>query len=1067
MLKIFAVMKRLLLFLFLILGTISLMAQKTIKGKVVGEDGQSIPGAIVKVKEYPKVATMTDLDGNYVLTNVPNDAKTLVFSFTGMETKEVPITGNVINVTLKQSEIMVKEVTVTALNIKRDEKKIGYAVTSVSSDEIQKTRNRSVLNALEGKIAGVNISTASGAPGASTRVIFRGFSSFTGGNQPLYIVDGIPINNAFSGSTSLNGGTDFGNQANDINPDDIESITFLKGSAATALYGNRAANGVIIITTKKGADKKKGTEVTINSTAKFSTPLRLPQFQNVYGQGIFGNWDQRENTSYGPKFDGKLHYWGHVVDNKRLIKPYKALPTNVADFFEVGHTFQNSVSVAGGDSKTSYFLSYSNVRDDGIMPYDRDTYNRNTVALRGKTKLANHFRSTASFNYVKKTNRFVPTGQGGQSVWNNVLQQPRDIPILELANYKDPFFDINHYYSPYTTNPYWPLLENGNFNNEDRVYGMAELDYDFNDFLSLVFRAGSDVSNRQLKEWRARKINDPNGFNAGVDPEEGRVENYTNWIYQLNTDLILMYNNNFGDFSINALVGHNFNQRAYRSQYQGATGISIPNFYHISNTYGTPVVNQYSSLRRLIGVYGNLEVSYKSWLTLTTSARNDWSSTLPLDHNSFFYPSVSLGWVFTDALPFFENIKKYYTFGKLRFSYGKTGNDAPAYVIYPYFRQPGRFPLPSNTNGFTLSNLAGNPKLTPELTEEVEVGTDSRFFQGRLKIDFTWYNRNIHNLIFPVEQSPSSGYTYQYMNLGKINNRGIELMVTVIPVKTRNVYWEISWNFSHNKSTLVTLDSALEKVDIMGLLGGTEHWFRAYPGGRIGIFEGSARAIWKDPNGVEHIIVDAQGIPKLADQGYVKYGKSEYDFITGFNTNLTLFRFISLSATVDWRQGGIMHSRTAGMVYFTGTTPTTLYNDRQPFIVPNSVVFAGVDKNGNPIYRENTTPVFYEVLGGSAFSYWDMGGPLLGEHEMVSKTFVKLRDLSLQIIIPKKWLAKTPFGYMSLGFVGNNLFIWTPKSNNIIDPELTTYGNDLTADFGEFGATPSVRTLGFSLTFKF
>jgi hypothetical protein len=372
-------------------------------------------------------------------------------------------------------------------------------------------------------------------------------------------------------------------------------------------------------------NKKKGTEVTVSSVAKFSTPLRLPQFQNIYGQGIFGNWDQRENTSYGPKFDNQLHYWGHVIYDdgyyKRLIKPYSPLPNNVADFFEVGHTFQNSVSVSGGDDKNSYFLSYANVRADGIMPYDKDTYNRNTFSLRGSTKLTNHFRSTASFNFVNKKNKFVPTGQGGQSVWNNVLQQPRDIPIIELADYKGPFHNINAYYSPYTTNPYWPLLENGNKNNEDRMYGMAEIDYDFNDHLTLLLRGGTDISNRQLSEWRARKINDPDGPNAGVDPEEGYVINYTQRRDQLNTDLILMYNNNFGNFSLNMILGHNFNQYKYLSYYQAATGLNIPGFYDISNTYGTPSVGSYTYMKRLIGVYSNLELSYKGWLTITASAK--------------------------------------------------------------------------------------------------------------------------------------------------------------------------------------------------------------------------------------------------------------------------------------------------------------------------------------------------------------------------------------------------------------------------------------------------------------
>lgn len=1077
-------MKKLGFLLFFIgLFSFSMFAQRTITGTVTDENDEGIPSAPVRVKGTNH-ATMTDLWGKYMIT-VDASADTLIFTYTGKDTVYSPITSDVIDAKLNPSAINLTDVVVIGLGIKADERKVGYAVSTVSGDDITKSRNNSAMNALQGKIPGVNITTASGAPGASTRVIFRGFSTLSGSNQPLYVINGVPVNNGTSGSMSLNGGTDFGNQANDINPDDIESISFLKGSAATAIYGNRAANGVILITTKNGKNVKEGTEVTINSSAQFSTPLRLPQFQNVYGQGIFGNWDLFENTSYGPKFDDKLHYWGHVVDGERLIKPYSALPNNVIDFFEVGQYFQNSVSVAGGNVSTNYRFSFSNSNSDGIMPYKNDWYNRNTASVNASTKLTNNITSDASFTYVNKKNKFVPTGQGGQSVWNNVLQQPRDIPIVELADYKNKFFNNDNYYSPYTTNPYWPLNENGNFNNEDRVYGMASLTYDFSPNFKVMYRIGEDVSNRQLKEWRAYKINSVDGFNAGTDNEEGFVSFYTQMRNQLNSDLIATYVNNFGDFSVSALAGHNLNIQTYQSSYQYAAGISIPEFYHISNTYGTPGVNEYSSVYRLVGVYGNAEVSYKSWLTLALSARNDWSSTLPKENNSFFYPGASLGWVFTDAFKKFSDWKKFFSYGKIRVSYGQTGNDAGLYSVYPVLIQPGRFPLPSNVNAFTVDNTAGNPLLRPELTTEFEAGTDLRFVDGRFRIDFTYYDKTINDLIFNVEMAPSTGYTNQTANLGTLKNKGVELLLTLNPishkqladgtVQNKNFDMTVYINFSINRSEVVDLGE-MEKYDLFGLLGGTEHYFRVYPrdslgtpgsGSPIGIFEITKPNVYIDENGEEHVIVNNQGIPTLADNGYIKWGKSEYDFMTGITISMTFFQLINLSTTIDWRQGGWMHSRTVGMTYFTGTTPVTLYNDRQPFIVPNSVYPAGVDDDGNTIYAENTYPVIYDVLGGSANSYWDLGGTAVGSHEMVTKTFVKLRDFSLTFNAPEKWVNKTPFGMMSFGIVGNNLLLWTPEENNFIDPELTTYGNDIYAEFGEFGATPSVRSIGFSLTFKF
>ena len=1066
-------MKRLIfLVFFTVLLSFGLFAQTVVTGTVTDEDGNGIAAAIVRVKDA-NAATMTDFNGGYSI-KVPDGKNILVFQFTGKETQEVEINGQTkVDVTLKSSDVQVTKVVVTGLGIKKDEKKVGYAISTVSDEEVTKAKTTSALNALQGQIPGVNITSASGAAGSSTRVIFRGFSSINRSNQPLFVIDGVPVMNSFSGSISLNGGTDFGNGANDINPDDIESISFLKGSAATAIYGNRAAAGVIIITTKSGSKSKKGLNITVNSTVKFSSPLRLPQFQNVYGQGIFGNWDQRENTSYGPKFDNQMHYWGHVVNGKRLIKPYSALPTNVADFFEIGHLFQNSVSVSGGDKNTSYRLSYSNTNDDGIMPYDRDSYQRNTVSLHGSTKLSNNFSSEATITYLNKKNKFVPTGQGGQSVWNNVLQQPRDIPILELANYKEDFFDINTYYSPYTTNPYWPLLENGNSNNEDRVYGMAQIQYEFTPKLKAMLRVGTDVVNRQLKEWRAKKINDEDGYNAGVDVEYGSVKDYTQWRYLLNSDFIVTYVNNFGPLNVSIMAGNNIYQSAYHSQSQKATNIDIEGFYNIQNTKEIPSVYTYDAKSRLVGVYTNAELSYKGWANLSLSARNDWSSTLPLKNNSFFYPGISFGFVFTDAIPVFENMKKIFPYGKIRLSYGKTGNDASAYSVYPVFVHASRFPLPNSINGFSVADQAGSPDLMPEMTTEFEVGTDLRFIDGRYRIDFTYYNKTIQDLIFDVEKAPSSGYTYQTYNLGTLKNKGIELLVSFNVLQKKNIDLTFTWNLGINRSEIVDL-GYLDKYDLFGLLGGTEHWFRIYPrdslgnpGSPLGVFEVTKPDVYVDADGVEHPVVDAQGIPKLAESGYEQMGTNEPDFITGFSTDITLFQLINFSANIDWHQGGIMHSRTVGMVYFTGTTPITLYNDRQPFIVPNSVMKIGEDENGDPIYVENTRPVLYEVLGGSANSYWDLGGTAVGRHELVDKTFIKLRTVTLSLNVPKKLLTKTPFGAASVGIVGNNLLIWTPEDNNFIDPEMTTYGNDLYAEFGEFGATPTIRQIGFTITLKF
>jgi len=1060
----------LLIVLFIFAGT-QLFAQTTVTGVVTeDETGDPIPGANVVIKGTT-TGTITDLDGQYSI-NVPEGKTTLIFSFVGLKSTEEEIgSRTTINIALK-SDTDIEEVVVTAVGVSRSEKKIGYAVTTVAGEELTKDKSRSMLNALQGKVAGVNISSASGAPGASTRVVIRGFTTINGGSQPLYVIDGVPMNNDASGSGSLNGGTDFGNSANDVNPEDIASMTILKGSAATALYGSRASNGVIIITTKKGKGNKGGLEVSISSTVKFSTPLRLPQLQNVYGQGIFGNWDQRENTSYGPKFDDEMRYWGHVVNNKRLIKPYSALPNNVADFFEIGRTFQNSVAITGGDETNSYYLSFSNVDDDGIMPYDYDSYKRNTVSFRGSTKLSNKITSSASVNYVNKKNKFVPTGQGGQSVWNNVLQQPRDVPISELANYKEPFYDINSYYGEYTTNPYWPLNENGNNNNEDRFYGMVSTNYIPNDNWIIQFRAGTDVSARQLTEWRAVKINDPNGPNAGTDDEFGMFDEYRRWISQFNTDFIVTYNNQFGDFGVNLLAGHNLNQNKRNTLYGEVVDLDLEGFQHISNSPNITSLSQATTIKRIIGAYANAEVNYKGWLNLAGSFRNDWSSTLPTEYNSFYYPSVMLGFVYSDAIP---AIKKYIPYGKLRASWGQTGLDADPYQVYSTLYRPSAFPLPnSEINAFSVGNLIGNPNLQPEISTEIEIGTDMRFLNNRVSIDFTYYDKTTTDLIHTVEYAYSSGYSAQTLNLGEINNKGYEFLLNLTPIKKKNFQWDITYTYTKNKSLLVSLNEelGLDEITVNGLIGGSTSLFKLIPGQPIGVFETTKPKTWTDASGVEHIVVNSSGVPDNELDELEYSGTSEYDFMMGLTNSFTIYG-VKVSCLIDYRKGGVMYSRTAGMVYFTGIAPQTLYNDRQPFIVPNSVIEDG-EIDGVTQYKENTRPVLYSDLGGSANSYMDVGGTAVGEHEIIDKGFIKLRSLSISYAMPKKIMDKTPvIGSAQFSIVGNNLLLFTPGTdgklaNNMIDPEATTFGNNaLEAEFGEFGASPSIRSVGFNVSFTF
>jgi len=1054
----------LLIVLFVFISGYTLFAQAvvitgTVTSSVQGEG--AIPGVTITVKGTT-VGAITDINGKFAVT-APQNATALVFSYIGMKRQEVVIGGRkVIDVIMEPDILGLNEVVVTAIGIKRSEKSLGYSATQIKSDEIAATHDRSALNSLQGKVAGINISSSSGAPGASTRVFLRGYSSLGRSNQPLYVIDGVPVSNGAIGSTDINGGTDFGNRANDINPDDIESINILKGASGTALYGSRATNGVIIITTKSGGDRQgKGAKVELSSSISFDNVLRTPLFQNEFGQGWYDGTlaaNLEENGSWGPKFDGKTRIWGHNVDNSQMIKPYVALKDNYKDFFDIGKTYNNSISITDGTEKSSYYLSYSNVNSDGIMQSPADSYKRNTFSLNATTKFFKNFTSSAVFNYVNKKSSFVPTGQD-QSVMDGLFQTARDISIVDQKDYNNKFNNVDNYFTVYAQNPYFVLNEHGNTMTENRIYGNIAFNYQMLPWLNITLKAGTDVSNAQLKQWRSIV----KSVRANYNDDVGRVSESSYFSQEINTDFFLTINKPFGDnFRLNGILGHNFNQRAARNQSAQVLGLDIPKFYQLSNSSATPTVDEFSSKRRLIGVYGSIDLSYKDYLFLNATARNDWSSTLPVSNRSFFYPSINISFLVSDAFP---SIQKILSYGKLRAGIAQTGNDADPYLINSVFTQTAisdgyrslLFPLPNGVNGFTIANTIGNPQLTPEIATEFEIGTDLRFLKNRFAIDLTVYNKTVKDLIWPATIARSTGYSSQTLNLGEISNKGIELLVTVVPVKTNNFEWRVAWNFSNNKNKLVKLTEGLDQIS----LGGTSRLgFVARPGQPIGLFEGSVQEY--DPDG--RIVVNNQGLPVAATDKVI-YGNAKYKYITGVNTSI-FYKGLTLSATLDIRQGGLMYSRNSELLQFTGNAPVTTFNDRQPFIIPNSVIKID-DGAGNISYVENTVPIAGSSNNWNLYYNQTYGGGNFERAFMFDKSFVKLRDVVLSYNLPKKLISKISISNAVISLSGRNLLLWTPSDNTFVDPELTTFGNDLAADYGEYGATPSTRTFTASLKITF
>ncbi|KXT40280.1 SusC/RagA family TonB-linked outer membrane protein [Bacteroides intestinalis] len=1063
--------KRMSLFMTSLFISISLMTAQVVNvgGIVVSaEDGEPIIGASVLVKGTT-TGTITDVDGKFNFNNLSASATSLIVSYVGMKTQEVQIQKTAMRIELATDTEVLDEVVVTAMGIKRSEKALGYAATSVKADRITETRTSDVMSGLAGKIAGVQISTTSSDPGSSTSVVIRGVSSLSGSNQPLYVVDGVPLNNtSIRSSDGLNSGFDFGNGANAINPDDVENMTILKGAAATALYGSRAANGVVMITTKSGK-KNQGIGIEYNGGVQWSTILRLPEFQNEFGMGWNGNHTELENGSWGPRLDGSMQLWGNIYNNSQKLKPFLAQENNVRDFFDAGFRYSNSLSFNGATDRSNYFVSFSQISDDGMIPTDADSYDKYTFSARGSHKVGN-LTFSSSLNYSFQKNDFATTGQG-LSMLNSIYQTPRDVSIIGLQDMNDPFNTPGYYYTPYgVTNPYYILENYLNSYESERFYGKFQMDYDFLKYFKFTYRMGLDTSTGQNDRgvpnlYALFYENTPNGDGQGASsPFSGETGSYTQRITrqrEINQDLMVSFDMPINDFRINAIVGFNGNERKYSYQDVEVRDLTIPTWFNLSNSSSTPSVTTYQEMRRLMGVFGQFEASWKDMLYLTLTARNDWSSTLPKENRSFFYPGFTTSFIFSELLG--DGVRDWLSFGKVRASWGKTGNDADVYMVNPVYGQSAisipfgslLFPL-NGVNAFSAGNTLGSNTLSPEMTTEYELGLNMAFFNNRLSFDAAYYNRNSDRQIFSLNMDPATGYTYQNMNLGKIRNQGIEALVNITPIQMKNFSWELGLNITKNWSKVISLPEQLGgQASIFGFSGGTGMY--AITGYPVGVFRAEVAA--RDPEG--HIIVNSStGLPVAADE-YAIVGDMNNKYQLGLSTTLR-YKGWTLSADFDIRKGGIMYSRTKDINYFTGNAIQTAYNDRNTFIVPNSVNRV-TDSNGNVTYVENTTP----ITGSNIYAYWGAGGDGMGSASLIDKSFVKLRSLVLGWDVPKKWLAKTPITELRLSAYGNNLFLWTPSDNTFIDPETTSFGNDLAGNFGEYTANPSSRRFGFNLMVKF
>ena len=1034
------------------------------------EDGTTIPGASVVVKGTT-LGTVTDMEGKFTL-KVPQNAKALVVTFVGMTSADVPLTSATnYTIKMKSESVAIDEVVVTALGQTTNKAKVGYSTATFTSESISKDGSVNMLSGISNKVAGANISDT-GGPGSSTKVVLRGYGIIGGGNnQPLYVIDGVPLNDdrlAGSFTSSIAGTSDFGNGMTNVNPNDIESISILKGTAASSLYGSSAKNGVVMITTKRG--KSGAIKVEYNGSFNVSEVGKLPEMENQFGQGWGGAFILSENGSWGPPLDGRMRAWGSIVDNSQLIKPFSFIKNNMRKFYVPGTEANNSIAISGGTDATRFIFSYSNVSSDGVIPTASDYLERNTFSLKTNSDYGK-FSINTSFNYINRKQNAPLTGQGGTTgatTFESLLQIPVDIPISDFRDYKNKFFNVNGYFTPYAENPYYALHENGITQNADRFFGNVDMKYKFTKAFNAQFRLGGDFNNERTTGWSQPNAptagswdagNNVEGFARAVDV--GSVLQSSNFFGTINGDFLLNYTKDLNaNFNLEATAGANFFQSAQRSELAYATNLVIPGLFNLSNTSVPPTTSDFNSLRRRMGIYGTATLGFKNQLFLTADARNDWSSTLPTSANSILYYGVNGSWVISKTLDLSSTP---FTYLKLRSGYGQTGSDPNPYQIYATLQQGnvglgfGSLTTPFNgTPAFGISNTIGNMSLKPIMTKEFEAGTEIKMFHDRIGIDFSYYNKITNGQIFTVPIAYSTGYSGMVQNIGQVSNKGIELALDLKPIVTRNFSWGITYTYSRNKNNVDRLSTTIPNVDINSAYDAVT---RAVVGKPVG--EMYAPVPLTSPNG-KIVVNGTTGIPQ-ASQTLGDYGSTMYKYMMGM-TNTFTYKNWQLSGSLDFRYGGVMYSGTADLLLFTGNAKATAYNNRRPFIVPNSVV-ANTDAGGNTVYSENQT-----VISSSNYSnYWyPTTNPGTSYYQrIIDRSFLKLRTVALSYKLPERWAAKILANQASIGIYAKNILLWTPKSNMYLDPEGTNLGNDLGGELGEFRAAPTSESFGASLKITF
>ena len=1077
--------KRIHLFLLaLAIGVIQGAAQvTTVRGIVTTEeDGEPVIGASVIVKGT-SLGTVTDVNGRFELSGLPPSATRLLISYISLMAKEVAIAPQV-SVTLKSDTHLLDEVVVTALGISREKKALGYTAQEVKQDALVQGKDNNLLNSLSGKIAGVRITNTQGDVGSS-RIVIRGETSIAGENQPLFIVDGIPVDNSQLNARSS--GRDFKNAIADLNPEDIKTLTVLKGPNAAALYGARAAHGAIVITTKGGDKRQKGIGITLHSSTQVSFVATLPEFQNLFGQGAGGRFSYVDGKGAGVN-DGVDESWGPRLDigllipqfdspldadGNRVATPWVSHPNNVRDYFRMGISTNNGISVARGDDKYQFRVGYNYEKQVSIVP-DAGT-NKTNISLNTDYHLAKWIVVGATANYIVYTAPSLPgsaTPSGSNVRSNSPMLQflwfGRQVDTNSLkADY------TRNWNSSYYDNPFWSASYNTQSQERHRLIGDLHAEFRLTDGLNVRFRTSTDWYNDRRKskvKWGSAGAGSPYGSYAedAYTVKENNTEVLATYIKQLNKN-----------WGIDALLGFNVRNKQYENNYQAAPRLAVADLYTLTNSRD-PLTSSNDFYRlRQYGLYGSIQLDYRRWAFLNITGRNDWSSTLPVDNNSYFYPSVTASVLLSEAFGWRSKAVNYL---KIRGGWSQVGADANPYQLATVFTSETAF----NGNPLQSSSTIGmNPNLKPEKTSSIEAGFEAAFWDNRLCLAFTYYKTDSRNQILKLATTAASGYTSQVRNAGHIRNRGYEIQLGAVPIQTSKGFrWNLDLNYGANSSKVVKLDD--EGLITSYRLYSSGIQILASVGEAYGTLFGTSYV--RDANG--NVVVDANGLPKISTTNKT-LGKFTPDW-TGGISNTFSYRSLSLSFLIDASVGGSIFSNTNKTGKYTGVLANTLSGrdaEHGGLWYYTAAMGNNVRLPESPSYSVSSDGLYYAQVNGQSTRVYQDGIMVEGVTESGSKneevvsaekyyhriysiaeanvydaSYVKLREVALSYRLPRLWTQKLHLQEASVTLTGRNL--WTIyKSVPNIDPEsaLTT-GN---AQGVEAYSLPTTRSFGVNLSVKF